>query len=110
MSEFSFPDHNPSKYQWIYTKLGVYIDIVKIWFGIVDRQISSIFDMSVKYQWIFTKLGTCMCIALILWRSALRLLMSNLSILTMLSARITSVFYFQDNNLSKYQWIFTCVH
>ena len=27
--------------------------------------------------------------------------------LTELSARNTSVFYFQDNNLSKFQWIFT---
>ena len=27
--------------------------------------------------------------------------------LTELSARNTSVFYFQDNNLSKSQWIFT---
>ena len=27
--------------------------------------------------------------------------------LTELSARNTSVFYFQDNNLSKPQWIFT---
>ena len=40
MSEFSFPDDTRSKYQWIFTKLG-------------------------------------MCIALILWRSALRLLMGK---------------------------------
>ena len=54
----------------------------------------------------FTKLG--MCIALILWRSALRLLMGKSSIFfTELSACNTSVFYFQDNNLSKSQWIFT---
>ena len=33
-----------SKYQWIFTKLGVCIDIVKIWFGIADGQILSIFD------------------------------------------------------------------
>ena len=31
-----------------------------------------------KYQWIFTRLG--ICIALILWRSVLRLLMGKLSI------------------------------
>ena len=27
MSEFSFPDDNFSKYQWIFTKLGVCIDL-----------------------------------------------------------------------------------
>ena len=66
-----------SKYQWIFTKLGVCIDIVEIWFGIANGQISSFFDsylpitaryMSVfsfpgdnlsKYQCIFTKLGMC---------------------------------------------------
>ena len=41
---FSFPDDNLSKYQWIFTKLGVCIDIVEIWFGIANGQISSIFD------------------------------------------------------------------
>ena len=29
---FSFPDDNLSKYQWIFTKIGMYIDIVEIWF------------------------------------------------------------------------------
>ena len=37
---FSFLYDNFSKYQWIFTKLGVYIDIVEICFGIADRQIS----------------------------------------------------------------------
>ena len=41
---FSFPDDNLSKRQWIFTKLGMCIDIVKIWFGIANNQISSIFD------------------------------------------------------------------
>ena len=44
MSQFQFPDDNFSKCQWIFSKLGVYNDIVKIWFGIADGQISSIFD------------------------------------------------------------------
>ena len=49
------------------------IDIVEIWFGIVNGQISSIFDSYLlvtsmfsftddnfsKYQWFFTKLGVC---------------------------------------------------
>ena len=39
----SFPDDNLSKYQWIFTKLGMCIDIVEIWFGIANGQISSNF-------------------------------------------------------------------
>ena len=52
-------------------KLGMCIDIVEIWFGIVNGQFSSIFDsylsalhpyfhfqmITSKCQWIFTKLG-----------------------------------------------------
>ena len=41
---FSFPDDNLSKHQWVFTKLGMCIDIVEIWFGIANGQISSIFD------------------------------------------------------------------
>ena len=41
---FSFPDDNLSKHQWIFTKLGMCIDIVEIWFEIANGQISSIFD------------------------------------------------------------------
>ena len=41
---FSFPDDNLSKHQWIFTKLGMCIHIVEIWFGIANGQISSIFD------------------------------------------------------------------
>ena len=45
--------------------------------------------------------------ALILWTTAFRLLMNEFRpFLTELSARNASVFYFQDNNLSKSQWIF----
>ena len=40
---FSFPDDNLSKHQWIFTKLGMCIDIVEIWFGIANAQISSIY-------------------------------------------------------------------
>ena len=42
-ARFSFPDDNLSKRQWIFTKLGMCIDTVDIWFGIVNGQISSIF-------------------------------------------------------------------
>ena len=41
---FHFLDDNLSKYQWFFTKLGVCIDIVEIWYGIVNGQVSSIFD------------------------------------------------------------------
>ena len=39
-----FPNDNLSKHQWIFTKLGMYNDIMEIWFGIVNDQISSKFD------------------------------------------------------------------
>ena len=73
-SIFLFPDDNLSICKWIFTNLSACIDIVEIWFGIANGQISSIFDRVVcpryvhisfpdnnfsKYQWIFTKLGTC---------------------------------------------------
>ena len=35
---------NYSKSQWIVTKLGMYINIVKIWFGIANWQFVSNFD------------------------------------------------------------------
>ena len=41
---FSFPDDNLSKHQRIFTKLGMCIDIVEIWFRIANGQISSNFD------------------------------------------------------------------
>ena len=44
MPIFSFPDDNLSKRQWIFTKLGMCIDIMEIWFGSANGQISSIFD------------------------------------------------------------------
>ena len=33
---FLFPDDNLSKHQWIFTKLGMCINIVDIWFGIAN--------------------------------------------------------------------------
>ena len=43
LSVFSLQDDNLSKYQWIFTKLYMCIDIVEIRFGIANGQISSIF-------------------------------------------------------------------
>ena len=71
---FLFPDNNLSKHQCIFTKFGMCIDIMKIWFGIANGQTSSDFDSYLsetrpyfhfpddnlsKYQGILTKLGTC---------------------------------------------------
>ena len=42
MPIFSCPDDNLSKHQWIFTRLGMCIDIVEIWFRIANGQISSI--------------------------------------------------------------------
>ena len=39
---FSFLDDNLSKHQWVFTKLGMCIDIVKMWFGIANGQILAI--------------------------------------------------------------------
>ena len=44
MPIFSLPDDNLSKREWIFTKLGMCIDIVEIWIGIANGQISSNFD------------------------------------------------------------------
>ena len=74
-SVFLFQDDNFGKFQWIFNKLGICIDIVEIWLGIANGQISSIFFMELpardtsifsvldnnlsKCQSIFTKLGIC---------------------------------------------------
>ena len=39
---FLFLNDNLNKHQWIFTKLGVCIDIVEIWFGIANGQILSV--------------------------------------------------------------------
>ena len=44
MPIFSFLDDNLSKHQWIFTKFGMCIDIMEIWFGIANGQILSNFD------------------------------------------------------------------
>ena len=50
MAIFSFLDDNLSKCQWIFTKLGICIDIVEIWFGIANGQILSFFDRGIYLQ------------------------------------------------------------
>ena len=52
---FSFPDDHLSKHQWIFTKLGLFVDIVEIWFGIANGQISSNFtELSARDTPIFS--------------------------------------------------------
>ena len=76
-SIFSFLDNSFSKYQLIFTRLSMCIDIVEIWFGIADGHISSIFN---THPYFHLRMITLVNIngfspnlvyALILWRSAL---------------------------------------
>ena len=46
-----FLDDNKSNWQWIFTKFGICIDIVAIWFGIAKGQISSVFDSYLPFTW-----------------------------------------------------------
>ena len=43
-SGFLFPDDYFSKFQWIFTKLAMCIDIVELYFENANGQISSMFD------------------------------------------------------------------
>ena len=76
-SRISFPDENLSKHQLIFTKLGMCIDSIEIWFEISNGQTSSNFDSYLprdmpifsfpdddlcKCQGIFNKLGSCIVI------------------------------------------------
>ena len=54
MSIFEYPDDNLSKYQWIFSKLGMCIDIVEIWFGIANG-----YNNLSKSQRNFTKVDMC---------------------------------------------------
>ena len=54
-----FPDDSMSKHQWIFTKLGMCIDIVEIWFGIANGQILSNFDKKLSVS------GERMCTILV---------------------------------------------
>ena len=106
---FSFPDDNLSKYQWIFSKLGMCIDIREIWFEIDNRQnltrvigpLLSVLtfpdDNLSKYRWIFTKLGMCIDIVVIwFWIANGRIICPQ-----------PSAFLLSDNNMSKHEWIFT---
>ena len=119
-SIFSFLDDNLSKFLQIFTKLNVCIDIVEIWFEIVNWQISSIFDRVISPRQVrifhfymitlvningFSSNVVC---ALILWRSGLGLHMSKFRQFfgRVICPRHVSIFIL-DNNFSKYQLILT---
>ena len=107
-SIFSFLDDNLSKFQWIFTKLGMCIDNVEIWFRIANGQ-SSVFDGVIytfiisflddnmsKYQWIFSQLGLHIEIVAI----CLGLLMAKFyPFLMELSAWDTFIFSFLDDTM-----------
>ena len=62
ISVFSFLDNNFSKYQWIFTKLGMCIYFVEIRFGIANGQSSSIFTvLSARHRSIFSFLDDNFC-------------------------------------------------
>ena len=118
ISIFLFPDDNLSRFQWIFYKLVVCIDIVEIWFGIATGQISSIFDsyLPITYPYFCFQIMTWVNISgfslnlvcTLIWRSVLGLLMGKFhQFFTELSAHDRYIFSFQDNNLSKSQQILT---
>ena len=99
-SVFLFLDDHLSKCQWIFTRC----DILEVWFGIVNGQISSIYDSYLPvtslyfHFWMITIVDVNgfspnLVSALILWRSAFGLLMGKFhQCLTELSAHDMSVF------------------
>ena len=108
MSQFLFLDVNLNKCQWIFTKLCMCIDIVRIWFGIANGKILSIFDSYlfathpyshfltitlVNIKGFHQKYLVC---ALILWTSGYGLQMDRFcQFLTKLSARHITYFHFR---------------
>ena len=116
---------NLSKCQWIFTKLGICIDLVDIWFGVANGQFflfltviwpsPSVFlfldNNLIKYQWIFIKLGMCIDNVKIWFEIA------NAQILSILNSIICLP---QDNNgvlsfhvfivISSCQVCITCIY
>ena len=53
---FSFPDDNLSKHQWIFTKSGVCIDIMGIWYELLKGEFHQILT-ELSAQFFFVILG-----------------------------------------------------
>ena len=110
-----------SECQWIFTKLGLCIEIVKISFWITNGRTLSVFDRVIfpRQVCIFFRFRTITWVninrfspnsvcALILYISGSDLLITKFhQFLKELSARDMSIFSFSDDNSSKLQWIFT---
>ena len=66
LSIFSFQDNNLSKYQWIFTKLGMCIDIVDIWTGIASMSKFHVIylphDTAGVYPFMFLFAGFFLCV------------------------------------------------
>ena len=119
MSIFSFPDNNLSKCQWIFTKLGMCIDINRggwrLLMGKFHLYLMGYLLATRPYFhfWIITWVNISgfssnLFVHWYLLRSSLGMQMGKLSqLLTDLSVRHTSIFSFPDNNLSKCPWTFT---
>ena len=122
---FRFLDDNISKHQWIFTKLGLSIDVVEIWFEIANGKLSLDFDGVIcprhahilfpddnlsKCQRILTKLGTCINI------KAIGLLIANGQISSIFQTELSA----RDTIMAGYcrltfpllyiQWSINCVH
>ena len=120
-SVFSFLGSNLSKYQWIFTRLGVFIDIVEIWFGIVNGQISSIFDSYLPvtgpyfHLWMITLVivngfslnGVCIDIMQICFRIADGQISSIFDSYQYLPATCPYFHFLTITLVINYQWIFT---
>ena len=112
----SFPDDNLSKPQWIFTKFCLRTDLVcDCWWANFVKFWQSYLPETRLYfhfrmiTWVnINGFSPNLVCALILWRSALILLMVKfLQILTELSAQDTPIFSFPEDNLRKCQGILT---
>ena len=112
----SFPDDNLSKHQWIFTELGMCIDIVEIWFGIAKLKFWRSYLPETRPYFRFRMItwvnisgfSLNLVCALIFKRSGLGLPMGKFcQILTELSAWDTPIFSFPEDNLSRGQGILT---
>ena len=103
-----------SKHHWIFTKLGMHIDIVEIWFGIAWAHFVNF------WQSYLPTTHPYFCFRMITWVNFNELSPSDMGIDFMeiwiangqfpssfgREQPVMSVFSFLDYNFNKYQWIF----
>ena len=109
-SVFYFQDNNSSKSRWNFTKFDMCIDIVEVGCGISFWQnyLPTIHPYFTFRTITWVHLNGFHQIWYVQWycRDLLRyFLLANFVHFWQISARRTSVLYFQDNSLSKSQWI-----